>query len=116
MNLLLKICKFLFIGTVVIGVLFGAFWMTYIKEWPLWSGASLILLAIGIVLGWYGLKKLLVKRREKKFVKQVIEREKPLTDVTNTSSVEHLLSLERQWADSLSLLKESHLAKKGNHH
>jgi len=73
MNFLLRICKFLFICTAVIGVLFGAFWMTYIKEWPLWSGASLILLAIGLVLGWYGLKKLLIRRREKQFVKQVIE-------------------------------------------
>lgn len=114
MNFLLKICKFLLIGAAVLGILFGALWMTYIKQWPLWSGASLILLAIGLVLGWYGLKKLLIRRREKQYVKQVIEREKPLTGVADNSSVEHLLSLERQWADSLSLLKESHLAKKGD--
>jgi type VI secretion system protein ImpL len=114
MNFLLKLFKYLLIIAVVVGVFFGAFWMTYIKQWPLWSGASLILLAIGLVLGWYGLKKFLIRRREKQFVKQVVEQKKPLTDVAGNSSVEHLLSLERQWADSLSLLKESHLAKKGD--
>ncbi|MGD9947340.1 MAG: type VI secretion protein IcmF/TssM N-terminal domain-containing protein [Desulfobulbus sp.] len=114
MNLLLKILKFLVIFAAVIGVLLGAFWMTYIKEWPFWSGASLILLFIGLVLGWYGVKNFLIRRREKQFVKQVVGQEKPLTDVSNTKSAEHILSLERQWADALSLLKHSHLAQKGD--
>jgi type VI secretion system protein ImpL len=114
MKLLLKCLKFLLICTVIIGVLFGAFWMTHIKGWPLWSGASLILLCIGLVLGWYGLKKLLIRRREKQFVKQVVEQGASLTDVADSRSMEHLLSLERQWADALALLKASHLAKQGD--
>ncbi|WP_306548287.1 type VI secretion protein IcmF/TssM N-terminal domain-containing protein [Desulfobulbus sp.] len=114
MKLLLKIFKFLFIFLVVVGVLFSAFWMTYVKEWPLWSGASLILLALGLVLGWYGLKKLLVRHREKQFVKQVVAQDTSLADVADSGSAEHLLSLERQWAESLSFLKASHLAKKGD--
>lgn len=114
MKLLLKIIKVLFVIAVILGVLFGAFWMTYIKEWPLWSGASLILLFIGLVLGWYGLKRFLIRHREKQFVKQVVEQGDSLTNVTDTSSAEHLLSLERQWADALDLLKASHLAKQGD--
>jgi len=114
MKLLLKILKFLFFFIVIAGVLSGAFWMIYIRKWPAWSGVSLILLFAGLVTGWYGLRKVLIRRRERQFVKQVIEQEQPLAKVSGNVSEEKLLSLERQWADSLHTLKESHLAKQGN--
>jgi type VI secretion system protein ImpL len=114
MKLLLKILKFLLICAVIIAVLGGALWMIFIKKWPLWSGGSLILGAIGLVIGYHVLKKLLIRRRERQFVKQVVEQEKSLDTVSGGTSSEHLASLERQWAESLDILKKSHLCKQGD--
>lgn len=114
MKLLLKILKVLFVLFVIVGVIVGAFWMIYIKEWPIWTGASLFFLVIGLVLAWYAIKKLLIRRREKQFVKQVIEQEKSLVHVSDPTSSVHLSSLEKQWAASLSILNGSHLVKQGD--
>lgn len=114
MKLLLKALKFLFTLFIIIGALFGAFWMIYIKKWPSWTGASLILLLIGLAAGWFWLKKLLIRRRERQFVKQVIEQEKPLAEASGNVLADRISSLERQWADSLDILRESHLGKQGN--
>ena len=114
MKLLLKILKIFLVFIAIIAVLGGAFWMVFIKKWPLWSGGSLILGSIGLVIGYHVIKKLLIRRRERQFVKQVVEQQKPLDNVTHDSAFENLTSLERQWADSLEILKESHLAKRGD--
>jgi len=114
MKLLLKILKFICILVAVIVVLGGAFWMTFIKKWPLWSGGSLILGAIGLVVGYHVLKKLLISRRERQFVKQVVEQGKSLDTVTGGTNNEQLSSLERQWSESLDILRKSHLCKQGD--
>ncbi len=114
MKLLLKLLKIIFIISVVTGTIFGAFWMIYIKNWPYWTGVSLFLIVISLAVGWHILKKILLRRREQQYVKQVIEQYKPLEEVTDNKSEQQILSLERQWADSLDILKQSHLKKQGD--
>lgn len=114
MKFLLKLCKVLFILAAIIAVLGGALWMIFIKKWPLWSGGSLILGAIGLVIGYHVVKKLLIRRKERQFVKQVVDQEKSLDIVSGAVNNEQLASLERQWADSLDILRKSHLAKQGD--
>ncbi len=114
MKLISKLFKFTIILIIVSAVTGGAFWMVYIAKWPVWSGVSLILGAIGLVIGWWWIRRLLVRRNEKAFVKKVVEQETPLIDVTAQKNKEQIQSLERKWAEGLNTLKNSNLARKGN--
>ncbi|WP_299983413.1 type VI secretion protein IcmF/TssM N-terminal domain-containing protein [Desulfobacula sp.] len=85
-----------------------------IKGWPWWISIVLVASCAGILFGYFAIKKLLIRRNEKKFVQKVINEEEafPREDTDNTQYNQK--EAENQWKDSIAKLKKSHLRKFGN--
>jgi len=113
------IIKFLFYGFLILFfllVLFGVgYWAMEIKQWPWWISIILIGSCVGIVFGWYAVKKFFIRRNEKKFVQTVINEEQKMADGPEDSGGESgFKDAENQWKESVARLKKSHLRKFGN--
>lgn len=81
-------------------------------NWPLWMGGAIILLIFALVIGVIFIRKLLFRRREEGFIKQVIEQDDSL--VAEKDRARRLGDLQDQWKRTVRAFKRSHLKKMGN--
>lgn len=92
----------------------ATFWVVWRNQWPWWVGVAIMSGIIGLVVGGMFLKHYLLRRREKKFVRRVVE----LDDAAIRSAPLHerrqLLDLQESWKESVELLSNSYLRKRGN--
>ena len=70
-----QILKYILIGLLVLLALLVIFGIVLVLNWPWWVGLFLILFVIGIGIAVYLIKQILIKRREQKFVSQIIEQD-----------------------------------------
>jgi len=82
--------------------------------WPWWVGLFILTGVMGLWLGIVFFKKVWLRRREQKFVSQVIEQDeyylKSLGDQERKNSKE----LQDRWKEAMEALRKSHLKKYGN--
>ncbi len=114
-----KFFKFLaygFIFLLVLLLLLGyGYWGWRIKEWPLWFTAIPVFFLAGIGFMVFFLKKLMIRKNEKKFVQRIIHQEEDrLSDQAGTPADLQEKEAERQWKESVARLKKSHLRRYGN--
>ncbi len=113
-EILLKIAK---IFLVVVGLLLAValVWgVVYFLDWPWWVGIFLLLVLLGVGIGLLFLRKIWHRRREQKFVQQVIEQDEAhLKDLTGKER-ENLKELQNRWKEAIETLRRSHLRKYGN--
>ncbi len=74
----------------------------------------LVASCMGILFGYFAVKKLLIRRNEKKFVQTVINQEETFSKKTVDKEPYNSGEAENQWKDSIAKLKKSHLRKYGN--
>ncbi|MCF6247526.1 MAG: hypothetical protein L3J69_09220 [Desulfobacula sp.] len=113
-----KILKFLFYCFLILLFLIllfvMGFWAMEIKGWPWWISIVLVASCVGILFGYFAIKKFLIRRNEKKFVQTVINEEETLSKADIDTKQYSLKEAEVQWKDSIARLKKSHLRKFGN--
>ena len=110
-----KFLLFFFLFLVFILVLAGiGYWTLIIKHWPWWIFAVITGSCFGIIVGFFAIKKFLIRRNEKKFVQSVIREEEANADKSKTHEQYDLDEVHSLWKNAITKLKKSHLRKFGN--
>jgi type VI secretion system protein ImpL len=111
---LLKFIKFFVLGAAVVIVVLLVFLLVLFLGWPTWVSAFLLLGLVGILIGILFLKKLMLRRREQRFVHQIIEQDEAMAKNLAAKDLEQHRELQDQWKKSVEMLRRSHLKKAGN--
>ncbi len=103
-------------GLIILLLLLAGFlyWLDIRMKWPWWMGASIFIGIIGIVVGAVFLKRYLLRRREKKFVRRVVELDEAAIKDLPVQERQQLKDLQDKWKDAVELLRDSYLRKQGN--
>ena len=111
---LIILLKFVFLVSIlaIIGLLtFGlVIWMT----WSWWVGLCFILVYIGIYCIWILVRKILLRRREKKFVNEVIAQDDTYRQNAGDGDFATEQDLQARWKEAIETLNQSQLGKSGN--
>ncbi len=107
LKIFLLVSIFCLIGLATFGLVF---WM----NWPWWVGLCFVLVYIGVYCIWILTRKILLRRREKRFVNDVIAQD--ATYRQNQSSAEFSVDqdLQTRWKEAIETLNKSKLGKLGN--
>ncbi len=109
-----KIAKVL---CVLLGI-FLLFLLVYViitaLDWPWWAGAFILLGVLSLFFAFLFLRKLLARKREQKFVDQIIEQDNARLQALSEREREQSKALQQQWKDAIETLRKSHLRKQGN--
>lgn len=111
------ILKFVKIFLVVVAILLAialVFGVVYFLNWPWWVGIFLLLILLGLGLGLLFLRKIWHRRREQKFVQQVIEQDEAHLKSLTGKEREELKEIQNRWKEAIETLRRSHLRKYGN--
>ena len=113
-----KFFKFLLLLTllcVFIIVLSGiGYWVIIVKGWPWWIFAVIAGSFAGLIVGFFAIKKFLLRRNEKKFIQRVIKEEESAIKNAPEDEKYKLQDMQTQWKQSIDKLRKSLLRKKGN--
>jgi len=106
-KIFMLIALFIFIG---IAIFAGVVW----AKWPLWVCFFMAAGIIGIFLGALFFHKLLLKRKEQKFVSQIIEQDNTHLKSLDKKEREASREMQAKWKEAMDSLKKSHLKNQGN--
>ncbi|MFO7860477.1 MAG: type VI secretion protein IcmF/TssM N-terminal domain-containing protein [Desulfosalsimonas sp.] len=109
-----KILKFFLYAFLLLALAAGIAFLVIAKQWPWWVGAAMAAGVLGLVLGFLFLKRYLLQRRERKFVKQIIAQDDQAIGQAPKHDRRQLQELQEKWKKSLDLLRQSNLKKAGN--
>lgn len=101
------IALLVFVG---IAIFAGVVW----AKWPLWVCFFIAAGIIGIFLGALFIHKLFLKRKEQKFVSQIIEQDNAALKSSDKKSQEISREMQVKWKEAMDSLKKSHLKRQGN--
>ncbi len=113
-QLLIKFLKVFLIfaaALIVLCIVFGAVLMV---EWPWWVGFFILLGMAGLWLGIVVVRKILLRRRERNFVQQVIEQDDSYSRGMGDRAKERSKELQDRWKEAIQAIRSSHLKKFGN--
>ena len=99
-----------FILFICIAVYAAVIW----AKWPVWVAPFLVAGIIGLTLGLIFIQKIIARKREQKFVSQIIEQDNADLDLKNDKDREAMREMQVKWKQSVDALKKSHLKKQGN--
>ncbi|HEU18324.1 MAG TPA: hypothetical protein ENO00_02935 [Deltaproteobacteria bacterium] len=92
----------------------GVFWVVMKQHWPWWVGIVILVGISGLWIGIIFLRKYLFRRREKHFVRQIIDQDNSVIAGAPIHERQQLKDLQARWQESITLLRGSYLRKKGN--
>jgi len=98
------------VAFVGIAVFAGVIW----AKWPLWVCFFIAAGIIGVFLGLLFVQKLLARKREQKFVSQIIEQDNAALKLKGQKDRQVSKEMQGKWKDAMESLKKSHLKKQGN--
>lgn len=108
---ILKISLFVFLAVLLILMVFGlVLWL----DWPLWVGFFLLLVLAALGVGLLFLMKILSRRREQRFVQEVIEQDEARSRTVSAKERDEMKVLQERWKEAVDILRRSHLRKRGN--
>ncbi len=113
-QVLLKIFKrFLILSALLVAALLmsGLFLLI---GWPWWVGLFACLGLVGLTLGGLALRKFFKRRREQKFVHQVVARDEAARQKLAPQEQADAKALQSRWQEAIEALRKSHLRKHGN--
>ncbi len=109
-KIIIILALFIFSAT----LLFAIWYLTNLKGWPLWVGASILVGTIGFILALIFLRRYLLRSNERRFVKRVIAQEGDSVFASTQDSSFLIKDLESQWEKSIQTLYGSKLNKGQN--
>jgi len=95
-------------------LIYGVWYLTILKNWPLWVGGLILLCAIGVFFAIMLLRRYLLRSNERKFVKRVIAQEGESVFTTQQDDSLFIKNLQTQWEKSIQALYNSKLNNKQN--
>jgi len=107
----LKYLLYLMLAVVAVLFILG---LVYLMNWPWWVGIFLALALVGLVIGAWFLKRLLLRRKEQQFVQQVIEQDNEKLKTLSAAEQSQNKELQLRWKEAVETLRRSHLKKQGN--
>lgn len=110
-NSFLKYFLYIAAGLLALLLIVG---IVLVFDWPWWVGLFLVLLAAGLTLGGFFLRKIWLRRREQNFVNDIGEQEFARAKARSRQENSELHSLQERWKTAVDTLRTSHLKKLGN--
>ncbi len=110
----LRYLKYALIGVALFLVIILAFGLVLLLGWPWWMGFFVLLFLVGLGIGFLFLRKLWLRRKEEKFVQQVIEQDETNLKALSGKEKDDLKELQNRWKEAVDALRRSHLRKYGN--
>lgn len=106
----------IFLWCLFFAVLAGlVFLLVRSKGWPLWTGGAILLGPIGVIAAIIYLRRHLFRRREKKFVKRIVEQEPDKLVLAQAANREYALNdLRASFARAREIFKRSRLTRFSN--
>ncbi|MGD2030123.1 MAG: type VI secretion protein IcmF/TssM N-terminal domain-containing protein, partial [Desulfobacterales bacterium] len=112
--LIIKILKIFLIVTLILFAVLLVFGLVLSIGWPWWVGLFVLTGLLGLGVGLIFLKKVLGRRREERFVNQVIEQDQHYLTSLGDKEKKRSKELQDRWKEAMETLKKSHLKKYGN--
>jgi type VI secretion system protein ImpL len=109
-----KILKYFLYTLLLLALAAGIAFLVIAKQWPWWVGVAMGAGILGLVLGFFFLKRYFLQRRERKFVKQIIAQDDEAIGQAPLHERRQLQELQDKWKKSVDLLRQSNLKKAGN--
>ncbi|WP_320006563.1 type VI secretion protein IcmF/TssM N-terminal domain-containing protein [Maridesulfovibrio sp.] len=111
---LLNLLKIIFIVLLfVLAAVVSYSLVTYVG-WPWWAGACLFGGIIGLVAAFFFVRKWMLRRREKQFVKRIVDQDDSAIAAAPLHERSRLQELQTRWTEAVQLLRNSELRKHGN--
>ena len=108
---ILKMSLILLLAALLLALLFG---LVLLIGWPWWVGVFLIFGLVGLVLGVIFVRKLVTRKSEQRFVRQVIAQDESRIKGMAAGDRDGFRDLQDQWKHAIDALRKSHLKKFGN--
>ncbi|MFZ7112304.1 MAG: type VI secretion protein IcmF/TssM N-terminal domain-containing protein [Desulfatiglandales bacterium] len=106
-----KICLIVISLVLLVLLVIGVVWSL---DWPWWTGLFILLGLVGVAVGILFLKKIWLRRREQRFVNQVVEQDEARLRGLSDKERERSKELQDRWKEAIETLRRSHLKKQGN--
>ena len=106
--------KSLLVLTAVALVVLLVVGLVLLLDWPWWTGFFFVLFFIGLAIGVFWLRKMILRRREKQFVNQIVSHDDMQLKGMADQEKEQSRLLQASWTEAIETLKHSHLRKFGN--
>ena len=113
-NILVKILKVSLVLLAVLLIVLLVFGLVLRMDWPWWVAFVLLLILAGLGLGALFLRRIMVRRREQRFVQQVIEQDEARIKTFTGKERDEMKALQDRWKEAVEALRRSHLRKYGN--
>ncbi len=113
-NTILKFLKIFLIAAAVILTILLVFGLVLSLDWPWWVGFIFLLILVGLGIGGLFLRRILLKRKEQRFVQQVIEQDEAQLKTLTGKEKDELKEIQDRWKEAVEALRRSHLKKYGN--
>ncbi|SDN24585.1 type VI secretion system protein ImpL [Desulfonauticus submarinus] len=99
---------------VVVACLLGILVIGWLEEWSWWLIGAVCFVFIGGIVAVIFIKRYIARRKERLFVKRVIEQDSKIIEESPEHSRVDLEEMQAKWKEAISLLSKSHLKKYGN--
>jgi type VI secretion system protein ImpL len=109
-----KISKIVLILMLIVLAIVLLFGLVLILDWPWWVSFFILLGIFGLGIAFVALRKVWLRRREQRFVQQVVDQDASYTKTLADKEKEHLHEVQERWTEAVEALKRSHLRKYGN--
>jgi type VI secretion system protein ImpL len=113
-ELILKTLKVLFFFALAGLAVILVFGVVLSLGWPWWMGFFVLLGLIGLAIGFLFLRRIWQKRREQRFVDEIIAQDESRLKSVGGTEREQLQELQGSWKEAIDALRRSHLKKQGN--
>jgi len=113
-QILLKILKVAVLIFLIVFLVALVFALVFYLQWKWWVGIFILIGLLGIGIGLYILRRVMLRGREKRFVQEVIEQDESSQKNLTDHDKEDLQELQARWKEAVTALRKSHLKKQGN--
>ncbi len=113
-NILLVILKVFLWLLLLAGIGAGAWYLAQWRGWPWWAAVAIGLGAVGLIAFSIFLKRWYFRRRERDFVKHIVEQDTAAISNAQSEQMRHLHDLEDRFARAVDILRASELRRQGD--
>ena len=114
MKTLLRLIKVLLLLIFIVLIGYLSYLVPQKMKWPEWSSLIIFSFGLSLLLGIFFLKRFFLRKKEKKFIKRIIEQDNTAIQDSPHSHRLRLEELQAHWKESIQKLQNSHLKKYGN--
>ncbi|WP_319762543.1 type VI secretion protein IcmF/TssM N-terminal domain-containing protein [Maridesulfovibrio sp.] len=111
---LLNLLKIILVVLFFVLAAVGSYALVNYMNWPWWAGACLFGGLIGLIAAFFFVRKWMLRRREKKFVKRIVDQDDSAIAAAPLHERSRLQELQTRWTEAVSLLRNSELRRHGN--